>query len=471
MKNLFAVILLTLSGASFAQDTGQFEITKTNFKDLYNTYRFAAPKAVPWAGNFFPYADRGTAVKLDPAGDKKSGGRSPMESYALISGGSTEAEDWEKETHGCDGYDAATKKACKAWWGHCNGWAAAGIKEKEPRASRMIRGHEFSVADQKGILSELWLSSYSINAGITDKDVKTGPWVHEHDKPTESYNSFWDVSPRSFFLIFTNYVGALKTGIVIDRFTGDEVWNQPIVGYRLLPIRQGDIDEVRDGNRKYWSVKVRIKIYWANDVDIRHGHISKGFDIAKMKDSEDLDSLSADYDGRYLAFRLNFDSKVTVSSDGKKVLTAGKMVGDGIWEHQENSRDLSYDDLNHTHPDFIWLPTQSFQDVNGYGNPHINPAVVQKMIDGKESAPAKEPVQLRLSFAPRYFEGAATTPESAKKIVQSVIRRDGIKHSIYLKDIEISRNKVVVVVRFPLGVDSGSLVKLFNAAGMPLKLE
>lgn len=472
MKKLITGLFLTMSTFTYAQDTGQFEISKTSFKELFNNHRYASPKNVPWAGNFFPYADHGTAVKLDKSGDKSPQGISPMQSYEKIPGAGKGAHDWEKENHGCDNFDAATKKSCKGWWGHCNGWAAAAIKEQEPRGQKSLRGKEFSVADQKGILSELWLSSYSMNAGLTDKNVKTGKWVHDHEKRGESYDMFWDVTPKAFFLIFTNYIGVLKTGIVIDRFTGDEVWNQPVVGYRMLPIRQDDISEVKDRGRRYWSVYVRMKIYWANDIGLRHGHVSKPFQISKMQDQEDLEELTEDYEARILAFRLNFDSKVTVSSDGKQVLTAGKMVGEGLWEHQEQSEQYSEEDLDHTHPDFIWLPTQAFQDTSGYGNPYMESSVVQKMLDGKEVAgTAKEPVTLLLSFAPRYLGGADASAESVKKGVQKVIRRDGIKHAIYLSDIEISRNKITVPVRFPQGVDAKSLEDLFEAAGMPVKIE
>jgi hypothetical protein len=473
MKKILPLLLMISSPLVFAQNTGQFEISQTGFKELFNKHRYASPEMIPWASNFFPYSDYGTAVKLDKVtGDPSSRGVSPMGSYALLPGGSDEAEGWEREVHGCDGYDAKTKKACRAWWGHCNGWAAAAIKEKEPRQPRRFKGVEYSVADQKGMLAELWLSNYSTNAGLSDKNIKTGKWVNNHRSPTESYNMFWDVTPKAFFLLFTNYIGVMKTGLVVDRFTGDEVWNQPVVGYRLLPIDKDQIQEVQEGQKKYWSVRLAVKFYWANDIGLRHDHVSKPFDISKMNDTENIETLTEDYEGRFLAFRLNFDSKVTVSPDGKRVLTAGRMVGDGIWEHQEESEHYSFDDLNNTHPDFIWLPTQAVQDTSGYGNPHIDGSVVAAMLEGKEIPNSrKDPLILKLSFAPRYLEGSDTTPEIAKRIVQSVIRREGIKHSIFLRDIEITRNRVSLLVKFPEGVDENNLSDLFDAAEMPVKIE
>src|SRR5690606_35429492 len=146
-------------------------------------------------------------------------------------------------------------------------------------------------------------------------------------------------------------------------------------------------------------------------------------------DDEEVDELTDDYEGRYLAFRLNFSSKVEVSANGKNVIRAGRMLGEGIWEHQEEAELYSYEDLDHTHPDFIWLPTQAFQDNSGYGNPYVDPQVVQRLVEGRDvSAPAKKPVTLNLVFAPRFFAGSATTAAMAKKEVQKIIRREGIKN-------------------------------------------
>jgi hypothetical protein len=472
---LFLITTLLIQTANlFAQE---FEITKTSFKDLYNNYRVATPKNVPWAGNFFPYSDFGTAVKLDGDGDEDSKGRSPIETYGIISRTGKDAYNWEKSNHSCEGLSEEAKESCEAWWGHCNGWAAAAVKEKEPKKPIIFQNTNLSIADQKGILTELWLASYSMNAGETDKSKKTGSWVHGHSRPSSSYKSFWDVTPKTFFHILTNYVGALRTGIVIDRFTGDEVWNQPVVGYRMLPIKKSDISIITEGTKKYWSVRLSTKIFWANDSGIPAGHVSAPFNIKKTSDNEDEDDLTRDYESRLLSYRLNFSSQVKISEDGKSVLAAGKIIGDGLWHHQENSKDFSSDELNRMHPDFIWLPTSPYQDSSGYGNPYVSSKIVEKMLKSTETnsdsgtTPTPTNTILSLVFAPRVFGGSTASAEEIKKAVQNVIRREGIKHAIYLSGIEISRNRIKVVVRFPEGVNSKALIKLFDAAEMPVKLE
>jgi hypothetical protein len=461
--------LLAVSFSSWAQDVGNFQIYQNNFKDIYNKYRVAQPKLTPWAGNFFPYGSSGTAVTLNAAGDASSAGKSPMQSYDAVGNLGKQAHDWEKENHSCDRYTGESKSSCQSWWGHCNGWSAAAVKVAEPTRPVKVGTRTLSVADQKGILTELWLSSGSLNAGWTDKSKKNGDWVHDHNRPTEGYRKFWDVSPRAFFLIFSNTIGAEKAGVVVDRFTGDEVWNQPVVGYRLLPIRTEDISEVRDGSRTYWSVKTRMKFYWANDLGTPAGHVSKPFDINKMNDDEEVEQLGQDYEGRYVAFRLNFDAPVTVSPDGLKVLTAGRMVGDGLWEHQENSRDYSADALNGTHPDFIWLPTDPIQDYNGYGNPFMDARVVSKITSQQPVQPTPAPATLKLVFTSRAF--TALTPDVIKLAVAKVIRREGLRHAIYLADIKVTGSQVVVGVRFAEKPEAAALVALFQAAGMTIQVQ
>ncbi len=471
MIRLMLCLLALPLGLAFAQDTGGFTVTQNSFKDLFNKHRIAQPKITPWAGDFFPYSSHGTSIKLNRDGDPASNGTSPMQSYGKLARIGDAAHDWEKANHSCDHLRGELRQSCMGWWGHCNGWAAAAIKELEPRKPVTASGVELSVADQKGIFTELWLSSASLNAGWTDKSKVTGKWVHDHDRPTEAYRRFWDVSPRTFFLIFTNYIGALKTGVVIDRFTGDEVWNQPMVGYRMLPIRKSDIKEVREGNRSYWSALIRVKIFWANDLGTPAGHISAPFDINKIKDNEDVEHLGRDYEGRYLAFRLNFDRALEMAPDGKTVVNAGRMIGDGIWEHQENSRDYADLSLNETHPDFIWLPTDPIQDETGYGNPYMDHRVTSRISRAGPTPPASAAQELKLVFAPRAFGGAPLDAETVKKAVQRVLRREGIRNAIYLDSIEISRSRVLVPVRFPQGADQSALVQLFAAAAMDVRIQ
>ncbi len=463
MKKTFASILILSASWAMGQDLGGFTASKNSFKEIFNNHRYAQPKTIPWAGSFFPYADKGTAVMLDRDGDSDESGRSPMQVYEILAGAEG-AHEWEQEHHSCEDMDAATKRSCQAWWGHCNGWAAAAIKEDEPRSPARAGSQTLSVAEQKAIHTELWLSSGSLNAGWTEKGQPTGSWVHAHSRPSEAYDMFWDVTPKAFFLIFTNYVGVMKTGIVIDRFTGDEVWNQPVVGYRLLPIRSSDIRQIREDGVSYTNVLVRAKIYWANDSGIGPGHLSQPFNIRNTDDSEDVEDLGEDYEGRFLAFRLNFTGDFRVSSDGKQVLSAGRMVGDGNWAHQENSRSLDKDDLNMTHPDFIWLPLNPIQDTNGYGNPYMEASVVQRITRGGTARVPKTKVRMVITRG-SFGRGVEIDEDYAKSAVQRIFRRDGVRTMIRVAEIELKRDYVEIPVTFLESYDEAGVAGLFEAAG------
>ncbi len=371
-----------------------FEVGNQDFKYLFNKYRMAQPKNIPWAGSYWPYSEKGIANNF--IYDSRSASPSPSEKYDNFFGGKS-ATDWENTNHNCENVGLNQKKECESWWGHCNGWASAAIKEAEPRAniSKKMRGGEvlLTVADQKAFLSEMYMESNNLFTGHTHKTQKTGNWIFNSKddisiKPIggglTTYDAFWDVSPRSFFLIFTNYIGIREIGLVIDRFTGDEVWNQPVTGYKILPIRSEDIRGVEEvGGKKVYPVLLRINIFWAND-NVHFNSVSHPFDISRVPDSFQIgDFLFNDsYTGRSLAFFLYFDGPLKISSDGKFVSSAGNIVGDGVWYHQTLEGRKYYKEFDHTHPDFIWLPTKAMSAFSkGARNPSFSPEKVDEFFN------------------------------------------------------------------------------------------
>gem|GEM_PF-1713434 len=446
---VLAGIIMTVSLSVSSQD---FRIKSSDFKSIYNDYRVRQPKNVPWAGSYWAYGTNGIAIKL-------ADGKSPAGEYDALFNSTSEA--WEKENHSCDQYTGETKKGCESWWGHCNAWSSAGIKELEPRAPLTYRGKTLSVGDQKAWITELWMDSGSLFTGRTNKSVKTGAWVKDSNSSTarerldygtgNNYDAFWDVSPRQMFLIFTNYVGLLEQGVVIDRFTGEEVWNQPIVGYRILPIKESDVlaPETR-GRSTLYPVRVQMKIYWAHD-GVAEEHVTKPFDINRTGDSEWVENFGEDYDGRYLAFKLFFDEPLIM--DNGKVSSVGKIVGDGIWAHQEKPPH-SLDELNKGHPDFIWAPLELEQYASN-SNPFIREANVRAALDGRSSGPVETadspmPPKRTLKFSKTSFEGLEG-PEAIKDQIKFVLNREGIRTVIYLSGVEEHDSEVHVEIKLISG--------------------
>ncbi len=372
IKFLQRVILLVLfSGVCGPLAQAQtFEYQERDFKTLFNTYRFAQPEIVPWAGSFYSYANNG----IDSA---ESAGGSPAALWDRFNGnpGSSGAAAWERKNHTCEHLTGADKEGCKGWWGHCNAWSSAAIKHPEPRASVNVLNSTnmpftFGVGQQKALLTELWMESGSLFLGTTDKGSEvTESLIYANPSGLSAsqraiYNAYWDVTPRALVLTFMNYIGVKKVGVVIDRYTGSQVWNQPISGYRILPIRQSDLKH--DGR----TALIRMKIFWANDSVQTSDHVSSRFSIRdNTQDVEGVEELGESYHGRLLRFYLNFDKPLQLNSAGTAITNSVNIVDDGTWYHQLNRE--TGNRIFHQHPDFIWAPTQVFTTSSGYRNPYV----------------------------------------------------------------------------------------------------
>jgi Transglutaminase elicitor len=490
---LTAISTLLSLVALASDDTGSFKIYLNNFETLYNTYRVSQPQNVPWAGSYFAYGTDGIA-------GKEGGQESPAAKWdRLILGGGTSTVNWEMQNHSCENVPENYKEGCRGWWGHCNAWASAAIKEEEPRSSK----GDFSVADQKAYLTEIWMDSGALFAGSTDKSSKVkGDWISNPEHPTSkkrvsngsesTYEAYWDVSCRSFFLIMTNYVGKMKTGVVIDRFTGDEVWNQPVVGVRFLPIQKADISsepviEPTTGQKLY-SVLLHGKMYWASDSGLPGGHLSTGFDIKRMTNDENRKieyTLPFDYSGRVVSCKLYLTEKPEIKSTGEahQVISPGSIVGPGLWLHQEYIKEflkqVGEETYNHAHPDFIWLPTQLTQ-ARYNANPNIKPDAVYKILGQSEvvennndniTVPPTTPnVDVPPPAPDVEFDGPKTytitiTRFWFKRKIKKVLLREGIRAEIESDDIVENSDDITFKATFPEGQSPQRILDVLKEAG------
>lgn len=471
MRLLFIILISTLSHIVFAvPSTGGLTVRNQDFAYLMNHHRIGQPELMAWASDFFPYRTNGTAILLDPSGNPSPTGRSPMQAYDEFVGlqGSQSAHSWELDNHSCSTLEESWRRSCEGWWGHCNGWAAAAVNENEPREQIRAGQTTFSVADQKGILAELWLSSNSLTAGWTDKTIYTGSWVTDPEAP--AYKAFWDVTPRAFFLIFTNYVGIFKQGVVIDRFTGSEIWNQPIAGYRILPPKESDVSKVQRDDLALWSISLTAKIYWANDIRIPPGHLSSSFDI--FRDTQDTTTLEQlpgsgplpDFHVRLLRFKLFLDEPPVFTADGK-IISAGQIIGEGIWEHHENLANYKWGDLDHTHPDLIWLPTNPFHDAHGsYGNPFVTSKIVSQIfsqssrLQGQSLNPTEGNFVIRMPDLERLL----LNDRLGKREIEYGIRSELARFSITAAVVVLNYNRDTTNVRITLP-NAEPIARLRNA--------
>ncbi len=478
MRTFILALSAVLATATTASgDIGSFQIRKTDFASLFNhSERAVQPKQVPWAGSYFPYGYHGIA---DDSQQKPSS----SERYdRTFNRGRLVATQWEKANHSCDAVEKELQEGCKNWWGHCNAWAAAAIKEVEPRNAIDHAGTRFSVGDQKAYLTELWMDSDSLFAGETNKSVKTSGWVYE-PKSSEArtpldygegstYDAFWDVTPRSFFHILTNYVGLMGTSVVIDRFTGDEVWNHPVAGYRFLPIRKEDrLAPVTRNGRTLHPVFLRVKLYWTND-GVPASYLSQGFDIRQTGDDERIRRTwpnPEEFEGRILRFTLFLDAPLETNEAGTDVVSAGRVVGEGIWHHQQ----VKVATPDETHPDFIWLPT-ILMSGGGNANPHVRASVVGQILRGEPGleprrsprptdSEGKQPLETEASFSPGTFR--SRNPETLSRLITIALAREGVSAEVPSNRVTIGADGSVTAV-LSLEQPSDRVASILSEAGL-----
>lgn len=100
------------------------------------------------------------------------------------------------------------------WAGHCNGWAAAALLEPEPTAPVTAKGITFSVADQKGLLSD----------------------YHFADSPLWEYGSTATaLKPADLQRMVLQWIGGKHKGFVIDDYaTSAQIESYPVYRFHIV---------------------------------------------------------------------------------------------------------------------------------------------------------------------------------------------------------------------------------------------
>ena len=91
----------------------------------------------------------------------------------------------------------------------------AAIRTPEPNKTKVIKGIEFSIADQKALLTFSHLK--------TNKDVFGIPYKGNADTD----GTYQDIRPEAFHQIILTAVGKEGKAVIIDDVAGVQVWNKP----------------------------------------------------------------------------------------------------------------------------------------------------------------------------------------------------------------------------------------------------
>lgn len=328
---LFAAVMLG------SCNSAQAEQDEWNLARLEANYSSGIAEKVPWVGYWWPYNSNGIA-----SGRFNRSGISPAKKIDRLFSSGGEAVEWEYYNHG------RGRPGVNRWWGHCNGWAVASILEEEPREGVTVDGTFFTVSDRKALLSEYWAENASEFFG--DRVYGANDY---------SSAAFWDVVPAQFHIVLANVLGREGKSFAIDRYTGVQVWNQPLVAYRTFPIRPRDYLGPDPRYPNIFRVNVTTTIWWANDM-LSPSALTPPFRWVE----------NAYFKKRTLRYELWVDGPLKFDSSGGLVSSGDIILTDrGIGGRWKNG--VSGASLNNTHPDFMWIPF-GYAQSTGRKNPHIH---------------------------------------------------------------------------------------------------
>ena len=208
----------------------------------------------PWTANYWPtYHD---SINHRWAGDEVL---SPAEKYGLAFG-IPELGDRVSRLYGIDAYADRTEctddEACNkdlgekcskrlgaesgrcipTWWGICHAWAPGSILEVEPVHPVTIHGVTFTVNDIKALITLLYDKTdvKFLSKRCDADDAQDEIELDEYGNPTGEDIACKDTNPGTLFVTVGNLIGIRGESFVEDRTYDDEVWNQPLAGYRIV---------------------------------------------------------------------------------------------------------------------------------------------------------------------------------------------------------------------------------------------
>ncbi|WP_299492053.1 peptidase [uncultured Shewanella sp.] len=330
-------------------------LARTAWSDTYwplysgaSAWRYAdSPSANNWQ-EYYDFSHTVKPVEQYINEDRKD--LSPAEKYDLLVGDSNMSltkSAWNSGKQYFESYGEV-----EGWMGLCHGWAAAAYMMDRPKNAINVKdakGEEltFYPSDIKALSTLLWASApYQSNFMGQRCNVKD-PAKDENGRIIEQ--SCFDNNPGSFHTAILNQIGISKRSLVMDATYDYQVWNQPIISYKLKYVNlvsnktkanlQDAIINIDDyKNDKFKSYRADNATHIVG-VKMELEYLSETNPTHNKKDNEYHDhTVFVDY-----FYDLEIDSK-------------GKIIG-GEW-------------YTNAHPDFLWTPTttavaQSYPKVFG----------------------------------------------------------------------------------------------------------
>ena len=228
----------------------------------------------PWAGNYWPvYKDSindrwagpssqspaekyGAAFSVDNIADRVSS-HYGIDHQSSRTECTTNSQCDSTIGESCSKRDGADSGYCiPTWWGICHAWGPASILEPEPIHAVTQNGVTFQPNDIKALVTLAWNRSTSKFVSLRcNENAEAGDIDYDgYNRPTGSDAECIDTNPGTYHVLLANYLGIKGESFVEDRTIDDEVWNQPLRGYRITqqtevtPQRANELVGVPEGD-------------------------------------------------------------------------------------------------------------------------------------------------------------------------------------------------------------------------------
>src|SRR5258706_9292155 len=131
--------------------------------------------------------------------------------------------DGTTDNYGTDGIDGV-----QGWWGSCHAWTPASEMVPEPQHAVTLNGVTFEIGDIKAIIQNAFDQTSAVMLGgrCNAKEIT-------HDVHGSANDPCADVNPGALHVVMTNFLGLTQLPLVEDRTANYQVWNQPVVGYKV----------------------------------------------------------------------------------------------------------------------------------------------------------------------------------------------------------------------------------------------
>lgn len=314
---------------------------------------------------------------------------SPSEKYDLLFNDqhfSLTESNWAEGKYYYDRNDGEVE----TWMGICHGWAPASYMVKRPLKKIQVPAYDgkllnFYPSDIKALSSLLWAKARFPVKFLGGRCNSQEPNLDEDGIRVIDQECF-DVNPAAWHMSIVNQVGRQKKSFVFDATYDYQVWNQPVISYKIRYFNPNSMDAVdsleeavikkeefeKDNFAKYRSSEARqfVGIFM---------NVEYGVEVDPQQREEDSVQYDRSHEADYI-YDLELDAE-------------GNIVG-GEW-------------YNLYHPDFIWDPADGARAVS-VGDRYLN----RVNWNGKQPIP---------SSWDKIYDYAGKKGEPLAKIVEKLI--------------------------------------------------